>query len=49
LGLALEAFRRDEISRGKLRELTAMVGLAADDLSHLLDETGIDDDGGGGP
>lgn len=46
LGLALEAFRRDEISRGKLRELTVMVGLAADDLNRLLDEAGIDDDGG---
>ena len=46
LGLALEAYRRDEISRGKLRELVAMVGLTADDLDQLLDDAGIaaDDD-----
>lgn len=41
LGLALEAYRRDEISRGKLRELVAMVGLTADDLDQLLDDAGI--------
>jgi Zn-dependent peptidase ImmA (M78 family)/transcriptional regulator with XRE-family HTH domain len=45
LGLALEAFRRDEISRGKLRELVALVGLTADDLEQLIDEAGIDLDG----
>jgi Zn-dependent peptidase ImmA (M78 family)/DNA-binding XRE family transcriptional regulator len=42
LGLALEAFRRDELSRGKLRELVAMVGFAADDLDQLLEDAGID-------
>jgi Zn-dependent peptidase ImmA (M78 family)/DNA-binding XRE family transcriptional regulator len=42
LGLALEAYRRDEISRSKLRELVAMVGLAADDLDQLLDDAGLD-------
>lgn len=41
LGLALEAYRRDEISRGKLHELVAMVGLTADDLDQLLDDSGI--------
>jgi hypothetical protein len=42
LGLALEAYRRDEISRGKLRELVAMVGLSVDDLDQLLDDAGLD-------
>jgi Zn-dependent peptidase ImmA (M78 family)/transcriptional regulator with XRE-family HTH domain len=42
LGLALEAYRRDEISRGKLRELVAMVKLTVDDLDQLLAEAGID-------
>lgn len=41
LGLVLEAYRRDEISRGKLRELVAMVGLTADDLDQLLADAGI--------
>jgi Zn-dependent peptidase ImmA (M78 family)/transcriptional regulator with XRE-family HTH domain len=41
LGLALEAYRRDEISRGKLRELVTMVGLATDDLDQLIDDAGI--------
>jgi hypothetical protein len=44
LGLALEAYRRDEISRGKLRELVTMVGLAADDLDQFLDDACIDVD-----
>jgi Zn-dependent peptidase ImmA (M78 family)/transcriptional regulator with XRE-family HTH domain len=47
LGLGLEAFRRDEISRGKLRELVAMVGLDADDLDRLLEDAGIDPDASG--
>jgi len=42
LGLALEAYRRDEISRGKLRELAAMVGLSIDELEHLVAEAGIE-------
>jgi transcriptional regulator with XRE-family HTH domain len=44
LGLALEAFRRDEVSHGKLRELVAMVGLAADDLAQLVEDAGLDPD-----
>ena len=44
LGLALEAFRRDEVSHGKLRELVAMVGLAANDLDQLIEDAGIDVD-----
>lgn len=42
LGLALESYRRDEISRSKLRELVAMVGLSIDDLDQLLDDAGLD-------
>lgn len=49
LGLALEAYRRDEISRGKLRELVAMVGLTTDDLDQLLDDADMDGDGGPTP
>jgi Zn-dependent peptidase ImmA (M78 family)/DNA-binding XRE family transcriptional regulator len=44
LGLALEAYRRDEISRGKLEELAAMVALAPADLDRLVEDTGLDDD-----
>jgi hypothetical protein len=43
LGLALEAFRRDEISRGKLRELIALVGMPPDDLDRLIEDAGIDE------
>lgn len=49
LGLALEAFRRDEISRGKLRELVAMVNLTADDLERLLDDAGFADENAAAP
>lgn len=42
LSLALEAYRREELSRGKLRELVAMVGLAEDELDQLLEEAAID-------
>jgi Zn-dependent peptidase ImmA (M78 family)/transcriptional regulator with XRE-family HTH domain len=44
LGLALEAYRRDEISRGKLEELAAMVALARADLDRLVEDAGLDDD-----
>lgn len=43
LGLALEAYRRDHISRGKLRELGRMVGLGPDDMDRLAEEAGLDD------
>lgn len=49
LGLALEAFRRDEVSSGKLRELVAMVGLTPDDLAQLIDDAGIDPDSSSSP
>lgn len=41
LGLALEAFRRDEISRGKLRELAKMVGLSPKDVDRLVEAAGL--------
>ena len=43
LGLALEAYRREEISRGKLKELATMVDLTADDLDRLVKDAGLDD------
>lgn len=43
LSLALEAFRRGEISRAKLAELAQMVDLGADELTHLLRQTGLED------
>lgn len=44
LGLGLEAYRREEISRGKLQELAAMVELSADALEKLVEDAGLDDD-----
>jgi Zn-dependent peptidase ImmA (M78 family) len=44
LGLALEAYRRDEISRGKLKELAAMVALTQADLDRLIEDAGLDED-----
>jgi len=46
LGLALEAYRRDEISRGKLKELVLMVGLSANEIDSLLEHVGLADDPG---
>jgi hypothetical protein len=42
LWLALEAYRRDEISRGKLRELALLVGLSSVDLDVILHGVGLD-------
>lgn len=44
LGLALEAYRRSEISRGKLDELASMVELKVDQLDRLIEDAGLDDD-----
>src|SRR6185436_6822797 len=41
LGLALEAYRREEISRGKLKELAAMMGLPAEELDRLVEDAGL--------
>lgn len=43
LSLALEAFRRDEISRGKLSELVNMIGLGEIELADLLARIGWGD------
>jgi len=43
LSLALETFRRGEISRAKLAELARIVDLDADELAHLLRQTGLED------
>ena len=42
LGLALEAYRREDISRSKLHELGSLVGLANDQLVDLLEGAGLD-------
>jgi Zn-dependent peptidase ImmA (M78 family)/transcriptional regulator with XRE-family HTH domain len=42
LGLALEAFRREAITRAKLRELVALVGLSEEHLRDLLEDAGLD-------
>jgi hypothetical protein len=42
LELALEAFRRCEITRSKLEELAALVKLSKDDVSKLLENAGLD-------
>lgn len=44
LTLALEAYRREEISRSKFLELALMVGLTESQLDQLIDDSGIDDD-----
>lgn len=43
LSLALEAFRKSEISRAKLVELAGMVDLGPEDVTRLLRETGLED------
>lgn len=45
LGLALEAFRRNEISRAKLTELVQMVSLGPEELDTLVRQAGLEDDG----
>ncbi len=46
LGLALEAYRREKITRGKLRELAASVGVSGDDLAAILEGDGFLEDEG---
>ncbi|MHB8894937.1 MAG: helix-turn-helix domain-containing protein [Candidatus Geothermincolia bacterium] len=41
LSLALEAYRREEISRGKLRELAGMMKLSAEELDRLIVDSGV--------
>lgn len=42
LALALEAFRREEISRRKLIELAGMVGVTEESLQSILAQAGLD-------
>ena len=48
LTLALEAYRREEITRAKLRELAAMVETNDADLYRILEEVGIGEPGPAG-
>ncbi len=43
IGLALEAFRRDVISRAKLVEVADLVGVDADDVDQAIDDLGLGD------
>lgn len=43
LGLALEAYRREEISRGKLDELAARLHYEREQVQSLLEDAGLDD------
>jgi len=43
IGLALEAYRRRLITRGKFRQLGTMVGLAHETADHLVERAGLDD------
>ncbi|HMC49934.1 MAG TPA: XRE family transcriptional regulator [Solirubrobacterales bacterium] len=44
LALALEAYRREEISRGKLAELASMLGIDREGIDSLIEDAGLDDD-----
>jgi Zn-dependent peptidase ImmA (M78 family)/transcriptional regulator with XRE-family HTH domain len=44
LALALEAYRRGKISRGKLRSLAKLVRYPAEDLAQLLWASGVEED-----
>ena len=46
VGLALEALRREEISRAKLVEIAAMVGVSSDNVDRAITDLGLDDDEG---
>jgi hypothetical protein len=43
LSLALEAYRREFLSKGKLSELATMVGIDSDAVDGLIESAGIDD------
>jgi hypothetical protein len=42
LGLALEAYRRELITRTKLEELAGMMKVSKTDISSLLEDTGLE-------
>jgi Zn-dependent peptidase ImmA (M78 family) len=46
VGLALEAFRREEISRAKLVEVASMVDVDAAHVDQAIYDLGLNDDGG---
>ena len=46
LALALEALRRESISRAKLVEIAAMVGVDAVEMEHTISTLGLEDDVG---
>ncbi len=43
LVLALEAFRREEISRGKFVELASMLDLSGEEIDQLIEDAGLGD------
>ncbi len=45
LSLALEAYRRELITRAKLGEVAALLSMASDEVSHLLKRAGLDEGG----
>jgi Zn-dependent peptidase ImmA (M78 family)/DNA-binding XRE family transcriptional regulator len=49
LGLALEAYRREEISRGKLVELAAMLDVEREVVDLIVDEAGLGEQENEGP
>ncbi len=49
IGLGLEAYRREHITRGKLRQLGTMVGLAPNAIDDLIVRAGLDDVAPGQP
>ncbi len=50
MALGIEAFRRAEITRSKLRELAGLVGVAEADLAEVLETAcpGTEEEGSGG-
>lgn len=44
LGLAMEAYRREHISKSKFRELADMVNVPVDTLTNLIEDAGIEDE-----
>jgi hypothetical protein len=48
LALAIEAFRREEITRAKLRELAGMVDVAGGELDEVIVQAGLGEQDGNG-
>jgi hypothetical protein len=46
LGLAIEAYRREKITRAKLRELARLVGYDSTAIDDLLESAGLDGEDG---